>query len=149
MNDVASSRDLEGQDGQPGDGIFPGTGKAEGRVDEAADVHGEGAVDGVHDCELGKGLHHEIDHDSDGQETNDDSRWTSVDERTAGADEQPRANGAAAVLQSVLCTAFITELEERRYTHGNHLHVSALEVAVQVAGFAHDDVVGTIIGVVR
>ena len=58
--DVASSRDLKGQHGQPTDGVFPGTGETERRVDETADVHAEGTVDWVQDSQLSESLHHEV-----------------------------------------------------------------------------------------
>jgi hypothetical protein len=56
--DVASSRDLEGQHSQPTDGVLPGTGETERRIDETADVHAEGTVDRVEDSQLGERLHH-------------------------------------------------------------------------------------------
>lgn len=102
VDDVTSSRDFEGKDGEPGDGILPGTGETEGGVDKAADVHGKGAVDWVHDGKLGKGLHHEVDHNSDGQEANDHGRWPAGDKGWPRADEETRANGAATVVLSVL-----------------------------------------------
>lgn len=66
VDDVAGSRDLEGQHGEPRDGVLPGAGETEGGVDKATDVHGKGAVDWIHDGKLGEGLHHEVDHNSDG-----------------------------------------------------------------------------------
>ena len=58
--DVASSRDLKGQHGQPTDGVLPGAGETERGVDEAANVHAEGTVDWVQDSHLGERLHHEV-----------------------------------------------------------------------------------------
>ena len=58
--DVASSRDFEGQHGQPTDGVLPSAGETEGRVDETADVHAEGTVDWVQDSQLSESLHHEV-----------------------------------------------------------------------------------------
>ena len=60
VDDVASSGDLEGKHGQPADGVLPSAGETPRRIDEAADVHGEGAVDGVQDSQFCKSLHHEI-----------------------------------------------------------------------------------------
>lgn len=102
VDDVTGSRNFEGKDGEPGDGVFPSTGETEGGVDEAADVHGEGAVDWVHDGKLGKGLHHEVDHNTDGQEANDHGRWPAGDKGGSRADEEARADGAATVVLSVL-----------------------------------------------
>lgn len=98
VDDITGSRDLEGEDSEPGDGVLPGAGETEGGVDKTTDVHGEGAVDWVHDGKLGKGLHHEVDHDSDGQEANDHRGWAAIDEGTSGTDEEAGANGAAATL---------------------------------------------------
>ena len=60
VNDVASSGDFKGKDGQPADGVFPTAGETQGRIDEATDVHGEGTIDGVHDGQFGKSLHHQV-----------------------------------------------------------------------------------------
>lgn len=58
--DVASSRDLEGQHGQPTDGVLPSAGETERGVDEAANVHAESAVDWVQDGHFSERLHHEV-----------------------------------------------------------------------------------------
>lgn len=60
VDDIASSRYFEGQDSQPTDGVFPGASETPGGIDESTNVHGEGAVDWVHDGHFGKSLHHEI-----------------------------------------------------------------------------------------
>jgi len=60
MDNIASSRDLEGKDGQPADGVLPTASKAPSGVDEAANIHVEGSVDGVQDSQLGESLHHEV-----------------------------------------------------------------------------------------
>lgn len=58
--DVASSRDLEGQHGEPTDGVLPSAGETERRVDETANVHAEGTVDWVEHSQLSERLHHEV-----------------------------------------------------------------------------------------
>jgi hypothetical protein len=60
VDDVARGGDLERKDRQPADRILPPARETPRGVDEAADVHGEGAVDGVHDGHLGESLHHEV-----------------------------------------------------------------------------------------
>lgn len=138
VDDVTGSRDLEGEHGEPGDGVLPSAGETEGGVDKATDVHGEGAVDWIHDGKLGKGLHHEVDHNSDGQEANDHSRWASGDEGRAGTDEEAGANGAAATPLLVLC---IQSRALGQDEHCNHLHVSTLETAVELVLLADAHVI--------
>lgn len=60
MDDVASGGNLEWQDSQPTDGVFPSASETERGIDETANVHGEGTVDGVQDGHLGESLHHEV-----------------------------------------------------------------------------------------
>jgi hypothetical protein len=60
VDDAASSRDFERQNGQPTDGVLPRAGETERRVDETADVHGEGTVDRVQYRQLREGLHHKV-----------------------------------------------------------------------------------------
>ena len=57
---VASRRYFEWKHGQPIDAVHPSTSESPRRVDEPADVHGEGAVDRIHHSKLSKRLHHEI-----------------------------------------------------------------------------------------
>jgi len=72
VDDIASGGNLKGQNSQPADGVLPTASEAPGGVDEATDVHGEGAVDGVHDGEFGESLHHEVDRDADEGEADED-----------------------------------------------------------------------------
>lgn len=60
VDDIASGRNFERQNSEPTDGIFPSTGETPRRVDESADIHGEGTVDGIDDRHFGKSLHHQI-----------------------------------------------------------------------------------------
>lgn len=60
MDDIASRGNLKGKDSQPTDGVLPGAGESPRGIDEATDVHGESAIDWVHDGQFRKGLHHEI-----------------------------------------------------------------------------------------
>ncbi len=60
MYDIASSRDFKGQDSQPTNGVLPAASEAQGGIDEATDVHCEGAVDRIHDGQFREGLHHEV-----------------------------------------------------------------------------------------
>lgn len=60
MDDIAGSGDFKGQDGQPGDSIFPSASETPGGVNESANVHREGAVDRIQNRHLGEGLHHRV-----------------------------------------------------------------------------------------
>ena len=60
MDNIASSRNLEGKDCQPTDGVFPTASKAERGVDEATNVHSEGSIDRIDDRQLCESLHHAV-----------------------------------------------------------------------------------------
>ena len=49
VDDIARGGYFKREHCQPTYGVLPGASEAEGGIDEAADVHGEGAVNGVHD----------------------------------------------------------------------------------------------------
>lgn len=87
MDDVASGGDFEGEDREPTDCVLPTTvreavsdvvgvemledlpSETPTRINEADNVHGESTVDRVHDCQLCKSLHHEVNHESDNDES--------------------------------------------------------------------------------
>ena len=60
VNDVTGSRDFEGQDRQPTDGVFPSTCETKRGIDEATDVHREGSIDRIDDRHFCQSLHHEV-----------------------------------------------------------------------------------------
>lgn len=101
LNDAASGGNFEWKDSQPTDGIFPTTSEAPRRIQETTNVHGEGAIDGIHDGQFGEGLHHEIDHHTDDGETDQyRGRSTSLEGAT-GTNEQTGTNGTTTAMESV------------------------------------------------
>ena len=80
MDDVASSGDFKRQDSEPADSVLPSTGKAPGWIDESTDVHGEGSVDWIHDCEFSQCLHHQVHHNADEGKSDDNRGWSTSDE---------------------------------------------------------------------
>jgi hypothetical protein len=58
-------------------------------------VREEGTVDGVHDTQFGEGLHDEVHHDTDDDETDEDRGWSTAIECRTGTDEETSANGTA------------------------------------------------------
>lgn len=87
-----SSSDLEGQHGKPLYCVIPAHGKAPARVYEAAGVGEERAVDRIHDAELGKCLHDEVQHDSDDEETDDQRRRATGGKSTTRLNEESSTN---------------------------------------------------------
>jgi hypothetical protein len=57
---IASCGDFERKYSEPADAVLPSAGKAPRRVNEPANVHGESAIDRVHDGHFGKRLHHQV-----------------------------------------------------------------------------------------
>ncbi len=60
VDNVAGSRDFEGKDSQPTDGVLPTASESKRGIDEAADVHGERPVDGIDYRQLRESLHHNV-----------------------------------------------------------------------------------------
>jgi len=118
FDDIASCGDFERKYSEPADAVLPSTGEAPRRVDKSANVHGESAVDRVHDGHFGKRLHHQVDHDADDYETDNHCTRASSLESTATSDEKTGSDSTA---------------------DGNHLHVSALQVSVQLALISLDN----------
>lgn len=122
------------------------------RVHESDNVHCEGAVDGVHDGQFGQGLHHQVDHQTHDDETEKHgSRATGLEGGTR-ADKQTCTDCASAVIVVLVSSSHgSSRVESSRvesirvlrvpgpHSHGNHLHVSALETAVQRILIGVDD----------
>lgn len=117
------------------------------RVHESDNVHCEGAVDGVHDGQFGQGLHHQVDHQTHNDETKKHrSRATGLEGGTR-ADKQTCTDCASAVIMVLVSSSHGSSLVESSrvlrvpgpHSHGNHLHVSALETAVQRILIGVDD----------
>ena len=78
VDDIAGGRELKWQDNQPGNSVLPAACETPRRVDESADVHGESAIDRVHDGQFGKSLHHEHDLDTDNDEAEEHRAWSAI-----------------------------------------------------------------------
>ena len=57
---IAGCRNLERKYSEPSNAVLPPTGKAPRRVNESANVHGERAIDWIHDGQFGERLGHEV-----------------------------------------------------------------------------------------
>jgi hypothetical protein len=145
VDNVASSRNLEGQDSEPTNGVLPATRKAPGWIDEATDIHGEGSVDRIHDREFSQCLHHQVNHNTDDQKSDDDSSWATSGERSARANEQTGANSTTTVKYVSMSCKGIVASRRRVWgdKHSNHLHVTALQVFLELVlvGVDHGDIV--------
>lgn len=92
MDDVTGSRHLKRQDSQPTDRVLPTTSKAPRGVDKSTYIHGECAVNRVHDSQLRERLHHQIDHTADDDEADENGPWPTSLEGTRRADEETSAD---------------------------------------------------------